>query len=319
MKTSLAIVPSALVLALTLSGCQSADPETEPANAGDCIASGEVSEALVVEGEFGSEPILVSATPISVTAPERSVLIEGTGDALTEEDTINVSVSMINGTSGELIVQSTESMQIGGPYHDVINDALKCSEVGNRTATAIPAKTLYGEGQVEALGVPGLNEDDTIVLVLDFLERLEMLEQAEGKEVALPEDAPEVDIAANGEPTITIPEGLEAPKELTVYPMIEGEGREVTINDQVVVHYRGIIWRTGEEFDSSWVRGEPVPFPVSGVIRGFQEALVGQNVGSRLVSVVPADDGGYGAEWLVERGYEADDVMVFVLDILSAS
>ena len=47
--------------------------------------------------------------------------------------------------------------------------------------------------------------------------------------------------------------------------------------------------------------------------------LEGQKVGSTIMSIVPADDGGYGAEQLQQMGHEPDDVMVFVLDIVDTS
>lgn len=319
MKRSLALVPATLAFALILSSCSSAPGEPESNASGDCIAPGAGSDSLVVEGALGKELTLSSAETVVVTAPERTVLIEGKGDEITADDRVNVSVSMFNGNNNELIFQTTEPMQIGGPYIDVINDAMKCSKVGDRTVTAVTAAGLYGEGQVENLGIADLKDEDSIILVLDFLERIELLDQATGTEVPLPEGAPKVEISPTGEPTITIPEGLKAPEKLTVYEMVKGEGPVVTGDQTVTVHYRGIIWRTGEEFDSSWSRGEPTAFPVGGVIDGFKKALEGYTVGSRLVSVVPAEDGGYGADWLTGRGYEADDVMVFVLDILSAS
>lgn len=285
----------------------------------DCISSGSVSESVTIEGEHGGELTITSTTPINAESVERSVLIEGDGDTIIAEETYMVGVSLFNGRTGEQIAQLKEAMQQDGPYHDVLNDALKCATVGDRTVVTLPASEMYGVGQVEEMGIPGLLETDSIVLAFDFMEKVEVLEQATGKELKLPEGAPNVEIAENGEPTITFPEGLKAPEKLSVYPMIEGEGQVVEEDDAVTVHYRGVIWRTGEEFDSSWVRGAPADFSVNGVIPGFKEALVGYKVGSRLISVVPANDGGYGPEWLVNNGYEEDDVMVFVLDILSAS
>ncbi|HUH53725.1 MAG TPA: FKBP-type peptidyl-prolyl cis-trans isomerase [Microbacteriaceae bacterium] len=318
MKRSIAIIPVALAFALTLTSCQAAEDDST-VFADDCISSGSVSESVTIEGEHGGELIITSSTPISADSVERSVLIEGDGDAVSAEETYMVGVSLFNGRTGEQIAQLKEAMQQNGPYHDVLNDALKCAHVGDRTVVTLPASEMYGVGQVEEMGIPGLLETDSIVLAFDFMDKVEVLEQASGKELTLPEEAPKVEIADNGEPTITFPEGLKAPEKLSVYPMIEGEGQIVEEDDAVTVHYRGVIWRTGEEFDSSWVRGAPADFSVGGVIPGFKEALVGYKVGSRLISVVPANDGGYGPEWLVSNGYEEDDVMVFVLDILNAS
>ena len=112
--------------------------------------------------------------------------------------------------------------------------------------------------------------------------------------------------------------------------MVKGEGDVIEPGDMVFVHYRGVILRTGEEFDSSWSRGAHANFNAATqeeaaevgatlpVIAGFRDALVGQTVGSRVMSLVPAEDGGYGGDRLVQMGHQEDDVMVFVLDILGA-
>jgi FKBP-type peptidyl-prolyl cis-trans isomerase len=68
-------------------------------------------------------------------------------------------------------------------------------------------------------------------------------------------------------------------------------------------------------FDSSWKRGAPTQFSISGVVPGFQKALVGQKVGSQVVAVVtPAD--GYGDKG--SGSIPANATLVFVIDILGA-
>jgi FKBP-type peptidyl-prolyl cis-trans isomerase FklB len=76
------------------------------------------------------------------------------------------------------------------------------------------------------------------------------------------------------EGVITLPSGLQ-------YKVIkEGDGKIPTINDTVTVHYRGTLI-DGKEFDSSYTRGQPVTFPVKGVIPGFSEALQLMKGGSK--------------------------------------
>lgn len=68
----------------------------------------------------------------------------------------------------------------------------------------------------------------------------------------------------------------------------KGTGKLPTTNDTVSCHYRGTLI-TGDEFDSSYKRGEPSSFPVTGVIKGWTEALLMMPVGSKWKLVIPAD------------------------------
>lgn len=71
-------------------------------------------------------------------------------------------------------------------------------------------------------------------------------------------------------PEIDFPEG-DAPTELVITDLIEGAGAEVVPGSRVLTHYVGVAFSTGEEFDASWNRGEPLPFQVGvgQVIRGL--------------------------------------------------
>lgn len=67
-----------------------------------------------------------------------------------------------------------------------------------------------------------------------------------------------------------------------------GEGASPDANDEVTVHYRGTLIN-GEEFDSSYRRGEPTSFPLNGVIRGWTEGLQTMNVGGKTTFFIPQD------------------------------
>ena len=84
------------------------------------------------------------------------------------------------------------------------------------------------------------------------------------------------------ENVVTLESGLQ-------YEVIKnGEGAKPTLNDQVTTHYHGTLI-DGTVFDSSIERGEPASFPVSGVIKGWTEALQLMNVGSKWRLFVPYD------------------------------
>jgi peptidylprolyl isomerase len=100
-----------------------------------------------------------------------------------------------------------------------------------------------------------------------------------------------------------------------VETVVKGDGARVGPTDTVTVDYVGINGRTGKEFDSSWKTGQPATFPLGpGMIGGFNKALAGQTVGSRVVAAIPPEDG-YGAQGNPQAGIKGTDTLVFVIDI----
>jgi peptidylprolyl isomerase len=88
-------------------------------------------------------------------------------------------------------------------------------------------------------------------------------------------------------PTVNVPVG-PLPTELKTTDIKVGDGAEVKVGDQVTVNYVGIACTTGKEFDSSYGK-DPATFPLSGVIKGWQEGLIGMKVGGRREIVIPGD------------------------------
>lgn len=75
---------------------------------------------------------------------------------------------------------------------------------------------------------------------------------------------------------------------LQIEILAEGDGAQPTADDSVKVHYRGTLI-TGQEFDSSYGRGEPVTFPLTGVIRGWTEGLQLMSKGGKARLVIPSE------------------------------
>ncbi|MDH5217211.1 MAG: FKBP-type peptidyl-prolyl cis-trans isomerase, partial [Gammaproteobacteria bacterium] len=66
----------------------------------------------------------------------------------------------------------------------------------------------------------------------------------------------------------------------------KGSGKRPTLDNSVVAHYRGTLI-DGTEFDSSYTRGQPATFPVSGVIKGWQEVLQLMQIGAKWKVFIP--------------------------------
>jgi peptidylprolyl isomerase len=130
-------------------------------------------------------------------------------------------------------------------------------------------------------------------------------------------ELPKVTGEATAKPVIAMPK-TEAPKKLVASVLTAGTGAEVKSGQQIKVQYVGQIWATGEQFDASWDRGQPIEFGIGtgNVIKGWDEGLVGQKIGSRVLLVIPPDKG-YGAGGRPPK-IKGTDTMVFVVDIVDS-
>jgi len=115
-------------------------------------------------------------------------------------------------------------------------------------------------------------------------------------------------------PEIEFPEG-PAPAELEIVDLVEGEGAEALPNSTVNVHYLGVEYDSGEEFDSSWGRGESINFPLRSLIQGWQVGIPGMKVGGRRKLVVPPAQA-YGNGGGHPLGGKT---LIFVIDLLGVS
>jgi peptidylprolyl isomerase len=117
-------------------------------------------------------------------------------------------------------------------------------------------------------------------------------------------------------PEIDFPGG-EPPKNLEVTDVWEGDGPVAKAGDTVQVHYVGVAYSTGEEFDASWNRGEPLQFRlgVGQVIAGWDQGVQGMKVGGRRQLIIPPDlaygDRGAG------RSIAPGETLIFVCDLVA--
>lgn len=278
-------------------------PAAEPSPApSPSEADVEAVDAIEISGPAGEEPEVSFEAPLEVTNPTSRVVDEGTGEELAEGSQVTINYVVLAGKDGKTSgstweTDKPESFTLGDPQYDLLNEPLIGQKVGARIVMASTAM------------------DQTIqVTMVEVSEVKQIPTRAEGSEVAPEEGLPTVELADDGQPTVTIPEGYEEPSELVIQPLLEGEGEEVTEDQTVTVQYSGCLL-DGTSFDSSWSRGTPTSFPLNGVIPGWTNGIAGQKVGSQVLLVVPADQG-YGDQ---ENGaIPADSTLVFVVDILEA-
>ncbi|MEV7177028.1 FKBP-type peptidyl-prolyl cis-trans isomerase [Kitasatospora sp. NPDC093679] len=116
-------------------------------------------------------------------------------------------------------------------------------------------------------------------------------------------------------PEIDFPGG-EPPKELQIRDIVVGDGAEAKAGAVVEVHYVGVTFSTGEEFDASWNRGQTFRFPLGAgrVIKGWDQGVQGMKVGGRRELVIPPDlaYGNQSPSPLIPAG----STLIFVVDLL---
>jgi peptidylprolyl isomerase len=119
-------------------------------------------------------------------------------------------------------------------------------------------------------------------------------------------------------PDVIVPDSTP-PGELVITDDIVGEGDEATSGQDVTVHYVGVSWSTGEQFDASWDRMEPFRFGLGGgqVIKGWDQGVAGMRVGGRRTLHIPPHLG-YGAQGA--GGVIApNETLIFTVDLLGLS
>lgn len=104
-----------------------------------------------------------------------------------------------------------------------------------------------------------------------------------------------------------------APSTLTIKDDVIGEGDAAVAGGVVNVHYLGVDYETGEEFDSSWGRNQSIEFPLGRLIKGWQEGIPGMKIGGRRTLICPPE---YAYGPAGSGHHLSGRTLVFVIDLL---
>lgn len=126
-------------------------------------------------------------------------------------------------------------------------------------------------------------------------------------------------MSKNDKPQIEVPSDQAPSYQLELDDITVGEGEEAVSGKYVEVHYVGVSWSTGEEFDTSWDRGETLQFGLGQgqVIPGWDQGVAGMKVGGRRRITIPPmlAYGKRGAGGVIGP----DETLVFVVDLVGVS
>ena len=307
------LLASALALA-TLSAC---GDEVVTAGGGADTLDG--FDAVSVSGDLGTPPKLDWKGQMKAGDIESQTVIKGDGPVLAAGDQAFVNFTVGNGFSEEETFTSYDEKPSGqlvtvdDQLSPLFTEAVTGQTVGSRVALVASATEAFGESGNAALGI---GNSDAVLVVVDIVSSV--LDKPEGTQTAAPAWAPKI-IFEKGVPTGFDFSGTPEPTDaLQTATLIEGEGPEVTSGQNLMVDYLGEIYGGNKPFDESFSK-EPYEtgIGIGAVVKGWDEGLVGQTVGSRVLLAIPPDLG-YGDDGNEGAGISGTDTLYFVVDILAA-
>jgi peptidylprolyl isomerase len=291
---------------LVLAGCGGSDSGS---GLGDIKVSSAKSPKVTVDKGF------------KVTKTTTKVLKKGGGDEVAAGDSVKISLAGVNGTTGKQFDSTYASgkpvtVSLGQGMLAGFKKGLVGQKVGSRVLVAIPPKDGFG-----TQGQPSYNikKDDTMVFLFDIVAKIPT--EVTGTSKKLPDNLPQLKLDADKHPssfTKTKTMDKKQSKE-SAHVVIQGKGATVKSGQALTVQYVGQVYPTGAVFDESWSK-QPASFQIGGegLIKCWNELLIGQKVGSRVVLVCPADKA-YGDTPPQGSKIGKGDTLIFAVDLLDAS
>ena len=291
------------------------------AGCGSSGSSSSTSGLPAVNGAFGKAPKVTLPGP-DPSGYSATVVTAGTGAKVVKGDLLVAHYLGETWRDGKVFDQSYERGQpaqfaIGvGKVIPGWDEKLVGQTIGSRVLLVLPPDKGYGTAGNAQAGIQGT---DTLVFVVDIVGAFGANSSADGAPVPPVVGLPTVTAKPGKKPVIVIPKGGAPSAKLVAQPLLKGTGAPVKKGQTLVAQYVGVVYGTGKQFDASWDRGEPAQFPigVGQVIPGWDRALVGAAIGSRMLLVIPPADG-YGKAGNAQAGIKGTDTLVFVVDILGA-
>lgn len=314
-RTALAVAALAAAT-LGLSACSGADasPSASPSVPDGSLldTSAFLDGVEWVEAGDDGIPSLDFATPFELTNSATKFVADGDGAEIGEGDVLELDYVVISAETGQVAYSTYE---IGAPEILVLSQTTIAPDLFTKLDGAhVGAQIIFGSYDQTAPNPDG--SLPAILMAVTVTGSTDVLDQAAGTATEPAAGLPSVTVDAVGQPTIDFT-GTTNPGELVIQPLIVGEGEPVAVGDNVAVHYTGWLW-DGEQFDSSWDRGESAVFNFAEgqLIQGWTDGLAGQPVGSQVLLVIPPEMG-YGDQ--EQAAIPAGSTLVFVVDILAAN
>ena len=307
------LVPLLVLPALSACG----EEDSASASAEDLL------DSLSIKGEHGKAIRVDWDGRIEMEdGSDTTVLSEGDGDEVAAGNEVTAHIWIGNGyTESESFStydsKTPQTLTLNDSLAEGFRDSLEGQQVGSRVATVAVADEFFGNGGNPSLQIAN---KDTIVVIMDILDTAEVLEKPQGKAQEAPAWAPEV--LTDADDAVTGLDFTDAPKpngRLLGADLVVGDGAKVEKGQTITVNYLGQVYGGDAPFDESFSKS-PASFGIGTgqVIKGWDKALVGKTIGSRVLLAIPPA-WGYGEAGQPGAGIKGTDTLYFVVDILAAS
>lgn len=259
-------------------------------SSGNAAGAADVFDTIEVSGGSDEEaPTVEFEAPLDITGVAAKTVAEGDGDAIEAGEQVRYQLVSLDAEDGEVL---GDTYSQGDPQLLPVDDLLKeqDSELYDvLVGTKVGAQVAYTRPSPEPAEGQTAVPQQLIVLRIISSEppppEPEVLSPEDVKKLDDEGQLPTLTFADGGAPEVAIPEN-EPSDDLVVKVLEEGDGDVLAETDTITANYTGWTW-DGEKFDSSFDRGEPATFPLTGVITGWTEGLAGQKVGSKVMLVIP--------------------------------
>jgi len=278
---------------------------------------------ISVTGSPEAAPQIDFNAPLKFDESQHEIIEEGPsrGDEIDKTSLVTMDYLGVNASDGATVDSSYEA---GEPATFRPSDTIKGfaaglrgAHAGDRVLITVTSEDGYDPTGNQTTVRPG----DSLIFVVDVIKVDNPLVEAKGAAAPAPPSVPKLvyDDQLHPKKFKATDGSAESVKELGVYTIIKGKGPAIESGQTVTVEYVGQLYPDGKVFDESWSRDELVSFPIGtgGVIKGWDQGLVGQRVGSRVILAIPSKLG-YGPQGQPDGGIPADADLIFVIDLLAA-
>jgi len=332
-RSLLLAVPAGLV---TIAGCGDGKSDSSKASESPSPSASATAAApppKVVDGpvtaitagtKFDEKPTVAKGSGDPSKNLAVKTVIAGSGQTIAENDFVQANyLGQIWSTAkvfdnsydrkAPLLIQLAQGSIIDGWRY-----GLAGRKVGSRVEMAIPPTWGYGTSGNSQAGIKGT---DTLVFVIDVQAAFNAKSSSKGKAVTQSDAAlPKIGTNTDGKaPSVEVPKSA-APKKLVSNYVLEGDGAVVKASQTILCQFKGVVWETGKEFESTYTQGRLSQFAISQmeqIVKGLAQGVTGKKVGSRVLIVAPPDLA-YGNNPPSGGAIKKGSTLVFSVDILAA-
>jgi peptidylprolyl isomerase len=274
-----------------------------------------------VKVSSAKSPKVTVSKGFKVTKTTSKVLKKGGGDKLASGDAVKVNYVAVNGRTGK---QFDSSFKSDKPLTLTLDKSavlpgfvagLTGKNIGSRVLVAIPPKDGFNAAQTSL----DIKKSDTMVFLFDIVSKVPT--EVTGTAKKLPADVPKLVLDADKHPSKFAKTSKTAEKvtKESAHVVIKGKGAKITEGQTLTAQYVGQVYPDGDVFDESWSSAAR-SFQVGAgqLIKCWDDQLVGQTIGSRVVLVCPGDKA-YGKQPPQGSKIKKNDALIFAIDLLDAS